>query len=326
VNHPPDGADWTAPKSLEVRREVGAPRFAFHPAIFRAHASLLIDYAESTTKSMMVPDLNGGNTMTRAYLEPADSANEELTGFRSEMWKSIGGQQEIPLRLTGDSVRIGTAPDCDAAINDRTVSRHHAILRRVGTSWIIEDDGSSNGTCVNGRRITCPTNIKEGDHLTFGAARFFLREGRPASGNNQSISANSAASKGAIIQRTILEQIMALTPHEFEKLIQKLFASLSFESVITSQTNDGGVDVRAVNSGLIFRGRYSIQCKRYTKKNVSRPEINAFFGVVTHERTRGIFVTSTSFSKGAREFAEHNGINLIEGKELEVLIKRHRVL
>ncbi len=291
---------------------------------FRAHARL-IDCTKSTTKSMMAASVNGGNTMTRAYLEPADSATEELTGLRSEMWKSVAGQQEIPLPLTSGSVRIGTAPDCGATINDRTVSRHHAILRRVETSWIIEDDRSSNGTCVNGRRITGPTTVVEGDHLTFGAARFLLREGGPASGISQSIS-KAATSNGVIIQRSILDQILALTPHEFERLVQKLFASLNFETVVTSQTNDGGVDVRAVNSGLIFRGRYSIQCKRYSKKNVSRPEINAFFGVVTHERTRGIFITSTSFSKGAREFAEHNGINLIDGKELEVLIKRHRVL
>lgn len=163
--------------------------------------------------------------MTQAYLEPANRTIAETNRFRSGMWNSLAGQHDIPLRLTGDRVRIGTAPDCGAIVHDPTVSRHHAILMRVRTTWIIEDEGSTNGTWVNGRRISRPTEIKEGDHLTFGAARFSLREGRAASGSDQ-----STANISAFTRRSILEQIMALTPREFEKLIEKLFASLSFES------------------------------------------------------------------------------------------------
>jgi restriction system protein len=112
-----------------------------------------------------------------------------------------------------------------------------------------------------------------------------------------------------------------------------LFRRLSFETLVTRQVADGGVDVVAVNHGLIFRGRYLIQCKliqckRYNPSNkVTRPEIQTFHGRIAIEpRARGIFITTSSFTRGAQKFAELTGINLIDGQELETLIIRHRVL
>ncbi len=126
----------------------------------------------------------------------------------------------------------------------------------------------------------------------------------------------------------LLERLLALSPYEFEKLTGELFAKLGFESVVTQQVADGGVDVVAINNGVIFRGKYLIQCKRYNPKNkVSLPALHAFVGRVSAERgARGIFVTSSSFTRRAKEFAESNGINLIDGAELEKLILRHRLL
>jgi pSer/pThr/pTyr-binding forkhead associated (FHA) protein len=65
---------------------------------------------------------------------------------------------------------IGRSPDCDFVIDDRTVSRHHATIRREGSFWILVDIGSTNGTRVNGDRIDGRAVIKPGDELGFGAA------------------------------------------------------------------------------------------------------------------------------------------------------------
>ncbi|MGB9308153.1 MAG: ATP-binding cassette domain-containing protein, partial [Mycobacterium sp.] len=51
-------------------------------------------------------------------------------------------------------VTIGRAPENNVVLNDLLVSRRHAVLRRTGNQWELVDNGSANGTYVNGNRIT----------------------------------------------------------------------------------------------------------------------------------------------------------------------------
>lgn len=67
-------------------------------------------------------------------------------------------------------VVIGRHTDSDFVIDDRTVSRRHAAIRREGPAWILEDLGSTNGTRVNGERVARRVAIKPGDEIGFGAA------------------------------------------------------------------------------------------------------------------------------------------------------------
>jgi pSer/pThr/pTyr-binding forkhead associated (FHA) protein len=239
--------------------------------------------------------------MVDAYLEDADLAGQVLA-------------------IKGISITVGSGSGCDILIKDRTVSRRHAILKRFGSDWAIEDLGSTNGTWVNGRRVA-GVSLTTGDHIALGSARFFFNDGRTSS-------ATERRDLSSTETKRLLDSILALPPYDFEKLTGKLFASLGFESIVTKATADGGVDVVAVNNGVIFRGKYLIQCKRYSQKNkVARPEVVAFFGRIASEPgARGFFVTSSSFTRGAREFAQATGINLIDGEELERLVLRHRVL
>ena len=67
-------------------------------------------------------------------------------------------------------VVIGRLADSDFVIDDRTVSRHHATIRREGAFWVLVDLGSKNGTRVNGVPIDGRAVIRPGDELGFGAA------------------------------------------------------------------------------------------------------------------------------------------------------------
>jgi predicted component of type VI protein secretion system len=51
---------------------------------------------------------------------------------------------------------------------DRSVSRRHASIALVNGVFILTDDGSRNGTFVNGRPVTGATTIKDGDQVAFG--------------------------------------------------------------------------------------------------------------------------------------------------------------
>ncbi|HWA64886.1 MAG TPA: FHA domain-containing protein [Mycobacteriales bacterium] len=70
-----------------------------------------------------------------------------------------------------DGLTVGRAADAALRIEDDSVSREHAVVRRAQTSWTISDCGSRNGTMLNGTRIPmfvdCP--LRDGDRLEFGA-------------------------------------------------------------------------------------------------------------------------------------------------------------
>jgi hypothetical protein len=66
-----------------------------------------------------------------------------------------------------DVVVVGRASSCDVRLADRSVSRRHAQLRRQDDGWRVVDLLSTNGTFLNGRRISSAIALP-GDQLGFG--------------------------------------------------------------------------------------------------------------------------------------------------------------
>lgn len=67
-------------------------------------------------------------------------------------------------------IKIGRASDNDVVFNEKEVSRWHCELYDLNGKIFITDRGSTNGTRVNGKKITKPTNLKKGDKVTLGNA------------------------------------------------------------------------------------------------------------------------------------------------------------
>ncbi|MCS7010796.1 MAG: FHA domain-containing protein [Anaerolineales bacterium] len=70
--------------------------------------------------------------------------------------------------LDGEVITIGREPSNMIAINDAEVSRRHARLEKRGTAYIIQDLGSTNGTFVNGVRISGAQVLNPGDQVSLG--------------------------------------------------------------------------------------------------------------------------------------------------------------
>jgi hypothetical protein len=69
---------------------------------------------------------------------------------------------------------IGRLADCTVIVSDGNVSRHHAVIQRAGSGFVISDLGSTNGTYVNGERLVADHRLSDGDRITVGtvALRF----------------------------------------------------------------------------------------------------------------------------------------------------------
>jgi len=112
---------------------------------------------------------------------------------------------------------------------------------------------------------------------------------------------------------------------EFENLIKKLFEAMHFVVETTAKTSDGGIDLVAYNPESVFRGKYIIQCKKYSGNNkVGVRDVRDLYGVVTAERAlKGIIVTTTNFTEEAKHFAIDKQIELIDENYLKILINRY---
>ena len=70
--------------------------------------------------------------------------------------------------LEGDQLTIGRDSTNGVAINDPEVSRRHARLTFQGGKYVLEDLGSTNGSFVNGQRLSGPHVLKAGDVVALG--------------------------------------------------------------------------------------------------------------------------------------------------------------
>lgn len=74
----------------------------------------------------------------------------------------------VTFPLEGDQLTIGRDSSNAVAINDSEVSRRHARLSFQGGKYVVEDLGSTNGTFVNGQRLSGPVVLKPGDVVSLG--------------------------------------------------------------------------------------------------------------------------------------------------------------
>lgn len=79
-----------------------------------------------------------------------------------------GPQPNQVYELTDEVMNLGRDITNQLVINDREVSRHHLRFVRGADGFTMEDLGSTNGTFINGRRVTGSTLLKNGDMIGLG--------------------------------------------------------------------------------------------------------------------------------------------------------------
>ncbi len=138
----------------------------------------------------------------------------------------------------------------------------------------------------------------------------------------------------AALAQELLDRICAAPPDFFERLIVNLLLSMGFGGSAADagraigRSGDDGVD-GVIDQDALGLDRVYIQAKRYANgNNVGSPAIRDFFGSLDrHKATKGLFVTTSTFSPSATETAQllSKRIVLIDGEQLTKLMIRHNV-
>jgi hypothetical protein len=92
-------------------------------------------------------------------------------------WPAGRGQAEfgeLALPPVPGRYLIGRSDDVDLRLDDISVSRHHAVIQYVDGRWMVTDQGSRNGTWINGWRLPGPAPVNVGDLLYVGCCRFVI--------------------------------------------------------------------------------------------------------------------------------------------------------
>ena len=103
-------------------------------------------------------------------------------------WKLVvvSGQLAGQSYVLGNEMKIGRSRENDIQLKDLNASRRHAMIQRVGNDYRLTDLNSSNGTAVNGVKISKPTPLKPGDKITIGDT-LFLVEGSTGGGKKDEL-------------------------------------------------------------------------------------------------------------------------------------------
>ena len=99
-----------------------------------------------------------------------------------------------------------------------------------------------------------------------------------------------------------------VNPREFEEMIAFIFQSNGFEIELTPLARDGGRDVFAIQRSLGVLTRWLVECKRYAAAHKVGVElVRQLYGVLMNEQAnKALLVTTSSFTAGAREFANRH--------------------
>ncbi len=78
-----------------------------------------------------------------------------------------GDTKKASLTFSKEEISVGRSLDCDVIINDPSVSSKHFTILSSGKSIYIKDEGSINGTFVNGKQVVEKSEVFSGDRITF---------------------------------------------------------------------------------------------------------------------------------------------------------------
>ncbi|WP_434598652.1 FHA domain-containing protein [Streptomyces sp. A5-4] len=168
-------SDAERDRALGILREGAAEGKLSHDTFMR-RMELALVARRSEQLAVLTADLETEGRWARGLFAAVGRASAFTVRLR-RAWQS----ERLPKLLFPQPgpypLRIGRDPANGLRLSHDTVSRVHAELSLRGGSWILRDLGSTNGTSVNGRRVTGAVLVHDGDQVSFGRMSFRLSSG-----------------------------------------------------------------------------------------------------------------------------------------------------
>ncbi len=135
----------------------------------------------------------------------------------------------------------------------------------------------------------------------------------------------------AALASDLLAQVQSVTPQQFERLVVEVLVAMGYGGSVRDageaigRSGDNGID-GMIKQDPLGLDRVYLQAKRW-QNTVHSPEIRTFAGSLTYHRaSKGVFITTSTFSDGARRTAEQIGnIILLDGTALARLMIEYGV-
>jgi len=128
----------------------------------------------------------------------------------------------------------------------------------------------------------------------------------------------------------LLETLSHVSPQYFETVVLDLLHRMGYgtsreDLQRVGRVGDGGIDGVIALDRLGLEKVY-VQAKRW-QSSVGRPDVQGFFGALAGQRaTKGVFITTSTFSQQAVDFAKSvEGVVLVDGEKLAGLMIEHEV-
>ncbi len=145
---------------------------------------------------------------------------------------------------------VGRGDASELTIATADISRRHALIDTDGHGGLeVHDLGSTNGTCVNGERVTDVTPIHDGDVIHFGYSEFRLKFRSHARAGSARVAA-AADNTRLALSRMALPHAFPRQEKEFRELLEEKLLSVAFQPIVNFS------DRKVIAYEVLGRGRH----------------------------------------------------------------------
>jgi sigma-B regulation protein RsbU (phosphoserine phosphatase) len=135
--------------------------------------------------------------------------------------------EEIVIPLKREKISVGRSADNNIPILDPFCSGHHAVIVPKDEGYVVRDNGSKNGTFLNGKKVVAEIELKKGDEILIGSTRIIFDD--RLSTNVEMLEASSPTTN----INTIIHVEDVLKKTDIDTTLKATFASADLEKVKT---------------------------------------------------------------------------------------------
>jgi hypothetical protein len=152
--------------------------------VFAIVMALRSDLFGGRVRKLQAPAPNAAPFVSSAVVPPAAVAPSPITeaispsggsGPATRLVITSGPKEGLELALPAEPLTIGRSSESGLVIRDDYTSTHHARLMLWDDNWVVQDLDSTNGTFLDGSRVTLPTPVPLNTPVRIGTTSFELR-------------------------------------------------------------------------------------------------------------------------------------------------------